>query len=281
MDVSVEVEKKATAGSFSFILGAALEEAPDQVVSSPTVVFEVPEPKKPRFPWWIAIVAVVALLLLAGGAVLIWNLTRTPPPPSPAPALPAAAWLSDGRAVAIVTQGGATCAPTVGEITEAADTLEIELLDQDDESCSADGALRASLAIPAEQLNMTEDHRIVLRGDYEGLVTLPGDPDGESPSDGSSGLARSAGWFSSDDFVLLTFGSSSCPLVIESAEVTAEDEVTVSLPSPVVGKACTRDRVGRVTVIETDGSGLGDGPVSAVIPRGGSDDVRVPIRGLR
>jgi hypothetical protein len=76
VDVALKVSEKAPAGAASFALGAALEEAPDRVVSSPTVAFQVPEGRKPPFPWWIVIVAVVALLVLAGGGILIYFLTR-------------------------------------------------------------------------------------------------------------------------------------------------------------------------------------------------------------
>ena len=83
VDVSVRVAEQAPAGAFSFAVGAALEEAPDRVVSGPTVAFQVPEPAKRKFPWWIVIVAAAALLLLAGGGILIWNLTRPTPSPTP------------------------------------------------------------------------------------------------------------------------------------------------------------------------------------------------------
>ncbi len=83
VDVAVRVPEKAPAGSFTFQLGAALEEAPDQVVSGPTVSFEVPPIRRKPFPWWIVIVAAVALLVLVGGGLLIWNLTRPDPQPSP------------------------------------------------------------------------------------------------------------------------------------------------------------------------------------------------------
>jgi hypothetical protein len=85
VDVAVKVSEKAPAGAASFVLGAALEEAPDRVVSSPTVSVQVPPPKPKPFPWWIVIVAVVALLLLVGGGILIWSLTRPDPKPSPSP----------------------------------------------------------------------------------------------------------------------------------------------------------------------------------------------------
>jgi len=83
VDVSVRVPEDAAAGPSSFTVGAALEEAPDRVVSGPTVAFQVPERRKRRFPWWILILVLVALLLLAGGGILIYNLTRPDPEPSP------------------------------------------------------------------------------------------------------------------------------------------------------------------------------------------------------
>ncbi|MCR2792318.1 PASTA domain-containing protein [Microbacterium sp. zg.Y625] len=82
VEVAVHVATTAPAGESSFTVGAALEEAPDQVVSGPTVAFRVPDPVKRRFPWLWVIVAVVAVLVLAGGGILIWILTRTPAAPT-------------------------------------------------------------------------------------------------------------------------------------------------------------------------------------------------------
>ncbi|MFH8251387.1 hypothetical protein ACH3VR_13525 [Microbacterium sp. B2969] len=92
VDVTVTVPEKTAAGTASFTLGAALEEAPDRAVSGPNVAFDIPAAARRRFPWWIVIV-VVAVLLLAGGGLLIWNLTRSGAPeptssPSPTPAGP-------------------------------------------------------------------------------------------------------------------------------------------------------------------------------------------------
>jgi hypothetical protein len=90
VDVTVRIPETAPAGAVSFALGAALEESPDRVVSSPTVAFPVPAPTaKRKFPWWIVIVAAVALLVLVGGGILIYFLTRpddtAPPASSPSP----------------------------------------------------------------------------------------------------------------------------------------------------------------------------------------------------
>lgn len=81
VEVALTIPADAPAGSHSFTLGAALEEAPDRVVSSPTVTFDVPPPAPKKFPWWIVIVAAVAILALALGGVAIWWFTRAPAAP--------------------------------------------------------------------------------------------------------------------------------------------------------------------------------------------------------
>jgi hypothetical protein len=82
VDVTVRVPEQAPAGSTSFVLTAALEEAPDRVVAGPTAAFQVPPlpAKQKKFPWWIVIVA--AAVLLVGGGILIWILTRPDNPPA-------------------------------------------------------------------------------------------------------------------------------------------------------------------------------------------------------
>jgi hypothetical protein len=84
VDVSVRLKDSVPAGSYSFVLGAALEESPDQVVPGPTVSFEA-KPGRRRFPWWIVIVAAAAVLLLAAGGILIWSLTRPAAEPTTSP----------------------------------------------------------------------------------------------------------------------------------------------------------------------------------------------------
>jgi hypothetical protein len=85
VDVTVLVSERAPGGAASFSLAAALEEAPDQMVASPTVSFSVPQPPPPRrkFPWWIVMVAAVGVVILVGGGILIAALTRNDPEPEP------------------------------------------------------------------------------------------------------------------------------------------------------------------------------------------------------
>ncbi|MFH8248765.1 hypothetical protein ACH3VR_00175 [Microbacterium sp. B2969] len=73
--VRIAVPPAVPAGKRGVRLDAALEEAPEQLASGPTVAFTVSEPKKkPPFRWWIIAVIVGALLVLGGGAWAIWAL---------------------------------------------------------------------------------------------------------------------------------------------------------------------------------------------------------------
>ncbi|WP_194410444.1 hypothetical protein [Microbacterium cremeum] len=85
VDVAVSVPGEVTPGGYSFTVGAALEEAPDQVVPGPTVALTVPAARRRKFPWWIVIVAAVALVLLIGAGAAVWLLTRPDPQPDPTP----------------------------------------------------------------------------------------------------------------------------------------------------------------------------------------------------
>jgi hypothetical protein len=94
--VAVTVPPEAAAGSYTFLVGAALEESPDRVVSGPTVTFAVPELAKRPFPWWIVIVAAVLVLVLGGLA--IWWFNR-PGEPEPTPTDDGAAVFREGELV--------------------------------------------------------------------------------------------------------------------------------------------------------------------------------------
>jgi hypothetical protein len=116
VDVTLRVPDQAPAGPATFSLGAALEEAPNQVVSGPTVAFQVPPPAaKRKFPWWIVIVA--AAVLLVGGGILIWILTR----PDPAPTTVVTATATPVAETLIVSVEGIEVLDGAGSVLDAAE----------------------------------------------------------------------------------------------------------------------------------------------------------------
>ena len=278
IDVLVQVPEGAPFGTASFTLVASVEDEPSEAVKSPTVEFTVPKVEDDGVPRWIVVVLSVALALAVAAAVgiLIFGLVsrdETPPEDS----LLAAAWLENGGAVGIVTWGDVSCTPVVTDALLWDSRYVVELTEPDDEDCAGESVPRASLGRLTEPLDMTTELEIVLAGDYQGIIRLAGDP---NPLPEAEFGQPSAGWYSSDGLAVLTWGSTSCPPEVESTEVTAADELTVVLVESTES-SCTRDIGRRVTIAEVDASGLGDGRVTAVLQLDGSEDVEVPIAGVR
>jgi hypothetical protein len=193
-----------------------------------------------------------------------------------------AAWLDEGRMIGLVTYGSSGCVPTAGDVTYANGTLEVELVEPDgDVACTADYAPRVTLVgVPAD-VDPTQDLEIRVTGDgYEDDTDLDGvaglDPSGETD------YLPSAGWAGDDDqLVVLSWGSSTCVPVLESAEVTSPTEVTVTFAPPPADQVCTMDMAPRGVVVQVaDDSALDDdAEVFAILTGGEFDNVRVPILG--
>lgn len=233
--------------------------------------------------------ALVAAGVLAGCATPVGTGTEstpggTVPSESTPPSAPGddldldAAWLDDGRMIGIVTQGSSTCVPDAGEVSYADGVLDVELVDPPaDTPCTADLAPRVSVVGLPEGVDPAEDLEIRVTGEgYRGDTDLDGvaglDPAGETD------YLPSAGWTDEDgQFVLLTWGSSSCPPQIQ--DVTgAGAEVTVTFATPPADQVCTMDMAPRGTVAFVDGLD-DDSGVVAVLTGGEFADVRVPIVG--
>lgn len=190
-----------------------------------------------------------------------------------------AAWLDNGRGVGVVTWGSSTCVPSAGDATYADGTLTVALVDATDRVCTRDLVPRATYvglpagADPASGLD------IVVTGAYAGDTELDGDAALTGVPGEMTDFMPSAGWYSSAGFVLLTYGSSGCPPVLGGASASGA-RVAVTFQDPPADQVCTMDMAPRLTVVEVDGSALGDdGPVTAVLAGGGFDAVSVPIAG--
>jgi len=83
--VTIAVPPNSPPGSYGFRLDTVLVSRPDEGDRSSAMTFSVDSssPSKKPFPWWIAAVALVALVVL--GVVLYFVLRSKPAPPTPSP----------------------------------------------------------------------------------------------------------------------------------------------------------------------------------------------------
>lgn len=187
-----------------------------------------------------------------------------------------AAWLDGGRMIGVVTLGSSTCVPGAGEVSGDGQRIDVELTDPAAEVCTADAAPRATPIGVPEGVDPAQDVVIRVSGaGIDGETDLDG-VDGLDPT-GASDYLPSAGWAGDGQLVILTWGSSSCPPVVESA-ATAGSEVTVTFATPPDDQACTMDMAPRAIVLVVDEP---DDDVAAEVVLTGAEfeDVRVPILG--
>lgn len=190
-----------------------------------------------------------------------------------------AAWLDNGRVVGLVTQGSSSCPPTAGDVALNGAVLEVTLVEPAaDTACTRDMAPRVTLVDLPSEVDPSQELEIRVTGEgYYGDTDLDG-VDGLDPS-GETDYLPTAGWTDTDgQFVVLSWGSSSCVPVLESAAASGPDEVTVTFVTPPDDQVCTMDMVGRGTVVFADGL-EDDSDVFAVLTGAEFDNVRIPIVG--
>lgn len=240
----------------------------------------------PAFVTSAAAFSAAALLLLVGCTA---GPGATAPSSSPAPTSSSgavdddyddmeAAILDDGRLFAVVTWGSSTCVPQVDSVSANGQTVSVELVDSatDDAVCTADMAQRASIGGLPESVDPTQE--IALQVTY-GDVSDEVDLDGDASFDGTPGTPTeytpSAGWFDDGALVLLTWGSSGCPPVVEGVEGSgASGTVTFAADD----RACTMDMVPRATIIAFGDDQVDDDDFTLNLVGGGLDG-SVPVRG--
>ncbi|WP_309103852.1 hypothetical protein [Microbacterium sp.] len=156
--------------------------------------------------------------------------------------------LDDGRMFAVVTWGSSTCVPDVDAVEAEGQNVGVTLVDGDaDQACTADMAPRASIGAFPEGVDPTQPITLdVTYGDVADDVDLDGQP-GLSGTPGSpTEFQPSAGWISDGALVLLTWGSSTCPPVVESVEGTGgSGTVTFTTENGM----CTMDMAPRATIL--------------------------------
>lgn len=206
--------------------------------------------------------------LLAAGFLLAGCATGpggTVPSSSPAPgaldepttphAEPGAAWLDGGRMFAVVTYGSSSCVPVVADVSADGQTVQVALEESADEDtvCTADYGPRASVGAVPDSVDPTEDVALVVTsGDAAFEIELDGDDALAGTGDASTDYGPSAGWIDDGVLVLLTWGSSTCPPVVESVEGSG-GAGTITFAEPDAEQVCTMDMAPRATL-----AGFGD-----------------------
>ncbi|WP_127473852.1 hypothetical protein [Microbacterium sulfonylureivorans] len=189
-----------------------------------------------------------------------------------------AAWLDGGRMIGIVTQGSSTCIPTAEEATVDGSVLSVTLVDpEDDSACTMDLVPRVTLVGVPEGVDPTQDLEIEVTGDgWSGDTDLEGVPG--LTGGGETDYLPSAGWTDVDgQFVVLSWGSSSCAPVIENTEATSATEITVTFVTPPEDQVCTMDMAPRAVVTSVLEVEDEDAEIFAILTGAEFDNVRIPI----
>ncbi|MFC5338150.1 hypothetical protein [Leucobacter denitrificans] len=202
--------------------------------------------------------ALLASALLVAGCASSADDAETDPVTTPEETTPGTAgdnldfdiaWLDNGRMVAIVTDGSSSCVPVAETVTTGGQTVTVELSEgESDQACTADLVPRASLVALPQGIDPTADVKFNVT---LGSATGDEDLDGNSALTGTPGdstdYAPSAGWFDDDALVLLTWGSSTCPPVIDTVEASG-NAGTVQFVTEE--RACTMDMTPRATIVD-------------------------------
>jgi hypothetical protein len=191
-----------------------------------------------------------------------------------------AAWLDGGRMVGLVTLGSSTCVPGIADEAEYTDgVLHVELAPPaGDTACTRDLVPRVTLVgVPAD-VDPQENLQIEVTGDeYFGQVELEGVPGLEAS--GETDYEPSAGWATTKgQFVILTWGSSTCIPEIEDVAATGPAEVTVTYVTPPDDQVCTMDMVPRGAVTAVNDLEE-NADVELILTKGGFLGIKVPIYG--
>lgn len=240
---------------------------------------------------------VLAASAALAAAVFIAGCTPSPGPPAPTSSATSddtgsstapigdddveAAWLDGGRMFAIVTWGSSTCVPVVDDAVAEGQTVTVSLVDPPssdgaEKACTADLSARASVGAVPEGVDPTRDVEfIVTLDDITDDVDLDGNAALTAMPGTSTDYAPSAGWFDDEGAVVLTWGSSTCPPIVESVEDQAGGATVTFATEDGV---CTMDMVPRATVLAfSDDHDDEDGDFILTLV-GGNLDAKVPVR---
>lgn len=189
-----------------------------------------------------------------------------------------AVWLDGGRVLGVLTQGSSTCAPVAADPTlDAEGVLHVLLAPSMGSACADDLVWRATLIAAPTAIDRADELRVEVTGEAQATVALPGVDVGAAPAEE---YAPSAGWSTIDDtLVVLSWGSSSCPAVLASADAAGPGEVELRFAELDATRSCTMDMVPRAVIARTPADARE--AQTAVLVSDAFGELRVPIAGAR
>ncbi|WDG17853.1 hypothetical protein [Microbacterium sp. Clip185] len=190
-----------------------------------------------------------------------------------------AGWVDSGRMIAVVTEGSSTCVPVAETPAFADGVVTVSFADpavDAERPCTKDLVPRVTLVAAPEGVDPAQATRVdVSYGNASGSVELPG-AEGLAGSGTQTDFMPSAGWLTSGDIALVTWGSSSCAPVVDTMKKTADAEITVTFQTPPADRACTMDMAPRALIASPEGVAEGAG-VELVLVGDTFDNTRVPV----
>ncbi|WP_296198302.1 hypothetical protein [uncultured Microbacterium sp.] len=235
--------------------------------------------RRARLPRRRAVTAAAALALAASAVFGVLTACVSPSTPS-VPSGTAgesgvgAVWLDGGRILGVMTQGSSSCAPVAADpMVDAEGTLEVHLAaPANATACTRDLVWRTTLLTAPAQIDRADDLRIQVSGTASGETTLAGTAATEAAVDeysASIGLSSIPG-----ALVLLTWGSSGCPPVLDTVRSTG-DELDIAFAPRSADRVCTADLVPRTLIVPVPDGGAD--AQTAVLSGDGFNDVHVTI----
>lgn len=166
---------------------------------------------------------------------------------APAPRVDAG-WLDGGATIGVVTYGSSSCRPEVSQVTEEGGVIIVALREPAADACTDDLVARA-LEVPVpEGVDASTDQQV--RVELEGArtdIALPAYRGGPVTE-----FEPSATWIGDHVIALRTWGSSSCPPVVEDTRVASPASVVVRFETPPADQVCTMDMAPQLTLVQLD-----------------------------
>lgn len=227
--------------------------------------------------WGLAAVLAASALLISGCAGTAAPGSGEIDPPASEPIPVEAVWLDEGRALAVVTWGSSSCVPLAGTTTASGQHITVTFADPGQLACTMDYAPRASFLSLPDGVDPKQNVTLTIVDPAMPNTPLHAELRGQAHFAGHGGgetnYEPSAGSFGEDGVVLLSWGSSSCPPVVESI-APGDAGPLVSFMSDTE-RMCTADMAPRLTVLSLGGT---QGGATTLILNGDSFDMlAVPI----